>query len=89
MNNPAHNTPDWQGYTLRELRYRRAAAAARVQADRIMLSRQTQALRRGNPVTRSWNTMRDVFSIVGYANSAVLAFQLFRRLRGLWRTLRR
>ncbi|MDE6452785.1 MAG: hypothetical protein K2L27_01120 [Muribaculaceae bacterium] len=89
MNTPAHNTPDWQGYTLRELRYRRAAAAARVQADRIMLSRQAGALRRGNPVTRSWNTMRDVFSIVGYANSAVLAFQLFRRLRGLWRTLRR
>ena len=28
MNTPAHNTPDWQGYTLRELRYRRGAAPA-------------------------------------------------------------
>ena len=78
----------WRGYTLDELRYRRAHMAAQTQAQRMMLSQQTDALRRGNPVTRSWNTMRDLFSAIGYANSALLAYQLFRRVRGLWRTFR-
>ncbi|MDE6136511.1 MAG: hypothetical protein K2F97_03455 [Muribaculaceae bacterium] len=79
---------NWRGYNLRELRYRRARVAADLQAQRIMLSRRTEALRRSNPVTRSWNSMRDLFSIIGYANSAVLAFQLVRRLRSLWRSFR-
>ncbi|MDE6160283.1 MAG: hypothetical protein K2F77_01350 [Muribaculaceae bacterium] len=83
------NNGSWQGYNLKELRYRRAYVAAHTQAQRIMLTRQIDAMRRHNPVARSWNTMRDIFSAIGYANSALLAFQLFRRVRGLWRTFRR
>ena len=79
---------NWRGYSLKELRYRRARVAADLQVQKVMLARRTDALRRGNPITRSWNSMRDLFSVIGYANSAVLAFQLFKRLRGLCRTFR-
>ncbi len=79
---------NWKGYTLDELRYRRARKAAETQVSKILLSQRFEALRTGNPVTRSWDTMRDIFSAIGYVNSAVLAFQLFRRLRGLWRVVR-
>ena len=76
---------NWKGYTLDELRYRRARKAAETQVSKILLSQRFEALRTGNP---SWDTMRDIFSAIGYVNSAVLAFQLFRRLRGLWRVVR-
>lgn len=79
---------NWRGYNLKQLRYRRARAAADLQARKIMLNRDARSLRRGNPVTRSWNSMRDLFSIIGYANSALLAFQLVKQVRSLWRNFR-
>lgn len=78
----------WRGYSFDELRYRRARVAANLQVQKVMLASDAGNLRRGNPVTRSWNTMRDIFSAIGYVNSALLAVQLFRRFRGLWRTFR-
>lgn len=79
---------DWRGYTLDELRYRQAAVLARNDAARITARAEFAALRNGNPITRSWHTMRDVFSAIGYVNSLVLGFQLFRRVRGVWRMFR-
>ncbi|MDE6499067.1 MAG: hypothetical protein K2L21_10455 [Muribaculaceae bacterium] len=84
---PPTNKP-WQGYTLDEMRYLRARNTARVAAERIKLARQWNELRTGNPVTRSWRSMRDIFSAIGYANSAVLAWQLGKRVLGLVRTIR-
>lgn len=84
---PTTNKP-WHGYTLDEMRYMRARNTAQVAAERIMLARQWSELRTGNPVTRSWRTMRDVFSTIGYANSAIMAWQLGKRVLGLVRTIR-
>ncbi len=84
---PTDNKP-WQGYTLDEMRYMRARNTARLAAERIKLGQQWADLRSGNPITRSWRGMRQIFSTIGYANSAVLAWQLGRRVLGLVRTIR-
>lgn len=75
----------WRGYSLRELRYVRAGNAARTEADKQMLTKRFDTFRRGNPVTRSWQSARSLFSAIGYVNSAVLAFSLLRRLRNIVR----
>lgn len=79
---------DWRGYTLDELRYRRAGNAAQMQAGKVMLNHRVNALRRGNPVTRSWQSVRGIFDAIGYVNSAVLAWQLGRRIWSVVRTVR-
>ena len=80
---------DWKGYTLDELRYRRAAVSARNQVEKTMLSRNFEALRTGNPITRSWQSMQSIFSTIGYVNSAILGWQLLRRVLSVVRTIRR
>jgi len=78
----------WRGHTLDELRYRRAHAAAHRQVQRTMLTQQVGDFRRGNPITRRWNSLRDIFSAIGYVNTTVMAWQLGRRIWGLFRTIR-
>ena len=70
----------WRGYTLDELRYRRAYTEANTQVQRMMLTK---------PVTRGWSTLRDILSAVGYVNSALLALRVFKSIRGLRKNLRR
>ena len=79
----------WRGYTLDELRYRRAYTEANTQVQRMMLTKQVADLRRGNPVTRGWSTLRDILSAVGYVKSALLALRVFKSIRGLRKNLRR
>lgn len=55
----------------------------------MMLTKQVADLRRGNPVTRGWSTLRDILSAVGYVNSALLALRVFKSIRGLRKNLRR
>lgn len=83
------NNNPWRGYNLTELRYARARAAAQSAASRITLTSQWHTLRTGNPITRSWKSMRDILSAVGYVNSAIMAWQLVRSLRGVFRTAMR
>lgn len=80
---------DWKGYTLSELQYRRAAVSARNQVDKTLLESNFRALRTGNPITRSWQSMQSIFSTIGYVNSAILGWQLLRRVLAVVRTVRR
>ena len=84
-----NSTDSWRGYTLDELRYRRAATAAQTQVSRMMLTRQADTLRSGNPITRSWQSARNLLSAIGYVNSALIAFRILRSLRAVFRTARR
>jgi len=67
-----HHQDDWEGYTLEDLRYRRAYVAACRELEREKLAHAAGALRT-NPATGAFNAVRRVTEKVPMLNYTLLA----------------
>lgn len=69
---PPHKAEGWKGYTLNQLRYRRAYVTARLELEKEQLGRDIKAERQAlTPLS----IVSHVGSALRYANWGVLAFQ--------------
>lgn len=84
--------PEWRGYTLDEIRYRRVLVGARMEIEKYKLSTYYRDFKERNPFfggSGESGRSRGIFSrIMGaftYTEYAIMAFKLFRRVIPLFR----
>lgn len=87
-----HNTDDWKGYTIDELRYMRAYTAARIEISRDRLTSRVAAIKK-NGLTGNAGNGSSLFSRVlgalGYVDMALIGWKVFRQVFRTFRIFRR
>lgn len=84
------NNNQWKGYTLDELRYRRALVGARIEIEKYRLNALTEQYRNmPQRLTGSGSLVGRVMGAFSYAEYAILGFRLVRRMVKLFRGRRR
>lgn len=83
-----HTQPNWQGYTLDELRYQRALVSARVEIQKERLLNQTNALRGTFGQLKPSGIWGKLFSSLSVIDYGILAFRTVRRVSSMVRSIR-
>lgn len=85
----ANNEP-WKGYTLDEIRYRRAIVGARMELEKYRLNTLTEQYRRmPQRLAGSGSLVGRVMGAFSYAEYAILGFKLIRRISKMFRGRRK
>lgn len=85
-----HNSENWNGYTLDELRYQRALTSARLEIEKEKLMQGINSMRSGLPSFSSGNSiLAKIAGSLNYIDYAVLAFRLFKTVSKAVRGFRR
>ena len=84
------NDNQWKGYTLDELRYRRALVGARMEIEKYRLNALTEQYRRmPQRLSGSGSLLGRVLGAFSYAEYAIVGFKLVRGIMKLFRKRRR
>lgn len=93
MGNPKmlpHNTDEWKGYTIEELRYMRAYTAARIEISRDRLMSRLASAKKNGLGTPGGNSMISrLLGAIGYVDMALIGWKVFRRVFKTFRLFRR
>ncbi|MCM1110896.1 MAG: hypothetical protein NC336_06810 [Clostridium sp.] len=84
-----HTEPNWQGYTLDELRYQRALTAARLEIQKERLMNQTQTLRGTFGALQPKGVVGKMLRSLDVIDYGILAFRTVSRITSLLRHARR
>lgn len=79
-----HNDPQWKGYTIDELRYRRAYIVARLEVEKERMATTSRRFYGNTGLTPTAGIMGKVFGSLNYIDYAVLAFRLGKRVYSLF-----
>lgn len=79
---------EWRGYSLDELRYRRAMALVNIQNEKNRTADGVARLRNGDMLL-SMLGLRRLSGIVDYARYVAVAVRLWRRVARMWRIIRK
>ncbi len=79
---------EWRGYSLDELRYRRAMALVDIHNEKSRAASGVERLRNGE-MFLSMLGLRRLSGIVDYARYVAVAVRLWRRLARMWRIIRK
>jgi len=80
---PPHKVEGWQGYSLQQLRYRRAYVIARLELEKEQLAENLRSERAS--LASPMGLMSGIGSAFRYINWGMLAFQAFKTLGPLFR----
>ncbi len=83
-----HNNPEWNGYTLDELRYQKALSAARLELQKERMMAQVQKMRETVSLVPSSGIIGRMFSSLNYVDYGLIAFRIIKRVTGLVRKFR-
>lgn len=86
---PPHTHPEWQGYTIDELRYQRALTSARLEIQKERLLNQYAAIRGNFGSLKPTGIYGKIFNSLSFIDYGVLAFRTIRRVTGIIRSFRR
>ncbi|MDE6684411.1 MAG: hypothetical protein K2J94_04440 [Duncaniella sp.] len=94
MDKPAkqlpHDNPEWKGYTLDEIRYARAYAAARMEINRERLMARVQNIQKnGMHSNLSKGLMGKVLGAFSYVDIALLTWRIGRKVFSMTRMLKK
>lgn len=78
---PPHKVEDWHGYTLDQLRYRRAYVVARIELEKDQI---LNDIRQQRESFSPWLLLTHAGSALRYANWGILAFQAFKTIGRLF-----
>lgn len=85
-----HQSPDWNGYTLDELRYMRAYTAARIEINRDRLtSRIRNVSKEGKKGIAPSGMIGKVLGAFSYIDMAIIAWKLGSNIFRIFRTFKR
>lgn len=85
----SHSDPDWKGYDIEELRYRRAFVMARMEIEKERMTASARSLYGNTAGQSSSGIMGKLLGSLSYIDYGVLAFRLGKRVFSLFRSLRR
>ncbi len=85
----SHSDPEWKGYDMEELRYRRAYVMARMEIEKERMSSSARSLYSSTAGQASSGIMGKLLGSLSYIDYGVLAFRLGKRVFSLFRSLRR
>lgn len=85
-----HETDNWNGYTLDELRYQRAYTAARLEIQRAGLQRNISNFNLiGSGTNVHGGILGKMFNSLGYIDIGIFAFKMGRRVFKIFRRFKR
>lgn len=84
-----HDNPEWNGYTIDELRYQRALTTARLDIQKERLLNQVNAVKGSFGMLEGRGIVGKMLRSLNYIDYAVLAFQAVGRIRSLIGSRRR
>lgn len=83
-----HERPEWNGYTLDELRYMRAYTAARLEINRDRMQRNLVNLKNAGPVSKS-GILGKILGTLSYLDIALVTFRIGSKALRAMRLLKR
>lgn len=83
-----HEKPEWNGYTLDELRYMRAYTAARLEINRDRMQRNLVNLKNAGPVSKS-GILGKILGTLSYLDIALVTFRIGSKALRAMRLLKR
>lgn len=83
LNDNHHSSQKWKGYTLDELRYRRALTGVAIEIEKDRLSRSISSLVPGALKSRTSGAsmLSKAFGALSYVDYAILGWKLFKKLK--------
>ncbi len=87
-----HNTDDWKGYTIDELRYMRAYTAARIEISRDRLTSRVSTIKKNGLTGGNGNggsIVSRMLGAMGYVDMALIGWKVFSQVFRIFRLFRR
>lgn len=85
----AQESPEWKGYDIDELRYRRAYLLARCEIEKMKFASRAAALKEGIPSIKSDGLAGRMLKGLNYMDYAYLAYKTASKIAGFIKRIRR
>lgn len=83
-----YKSPEWKGYDIDELRFRRAYLLARCEIEKIKFTSRLTAVKEGIPSIKGNGIAGRMLKGLNYIDYAYIAFKTFSKLSGLFKRVR-